>query len=266
MSNYLGHLVTDSAATITTDEGILTVPSSHLSFTKVKDALKIGDYADAITLSDAALAVNEFGEGLVYIQDGVVYYNGHAVHNSLTKRIMAMVRDGAEVTPMLRFFKRLQANPSGRAVKELYRFLECNNLPITPAGTFLAYKNVTSDYTDRHSHTFDNSIGAVCEMPRNEVMDDPNKTCSSGLHFCSIEYLKGFWGSEGHTMVVSIDPADVVSIPVDYNNSKGRCCKYTVVAEHFGKTEDTLSYSAVYEDNDIDWDDYYGDDEYTYEE
>ena len=27
---YLGHLVTSSAITITTDEGILTIPSSHV--------------------------------------------------------------------------------------------------------------------------------------------------------------------------------------------------------------------------------------------
>ena len=32
-------------------------------------------------------------------------------------------------------------------------------------------------------------------------------------------------------MAVKIDPADVVSIPTDYNNAKGRCCKYTVMSE-----------------------------------
>jgi hypothetical protein len=32
-------------------------------------------------------------------------------------------------------------------------------------------------------------------------------------------------------MVVKIHPKDVVSIPSDYNNSKGRACKYTVISE-----------------------------------
>lgn len=32
-------------------------------------------------------------------------------------------------------------------------------------------------------------------------------------------------------MVLKINPQDVVSIPTDYNNTKGRCCKYTVVGE-----------------------------------
>jgi len=32
-------------------------------------------------------------------------------------------------------------------------------------------------------------------------------------------------------VIVKIDPADVVSIPSDYNNQKGRCCKYMVIRE-----------------------------------
>jgi hypothetical protein len=240
MSNYIGHLETAFNITITTDEEILTVPFSHLNFDKVRDALKMGNYGEAVTLANATKTFNDFGEGKVYIQNGIVYWNGKELDNSLTVRIVRMVREGYDVSPMVKFLENLMSNPSGRAVKELYRFLESNNLPITPDGYFLAYKNVREDYTDKHSGTFDNSIGAVCEMPRNEVMDDPNQTCSAGLHFCSIEYLKGFWGTSGHTMVVKINPADVVSFPYDYNNSKGRCCKYKVVAEHFDDVRDTL--------------------------
>ena len=32
-------------------------------------------------------------------------------------------------------------------------------------------------------------------------------------------------------MIVKISPADVVSIPSDYNNAKGRACKYEVIGE-----------------------------------
>ena len=39
-------------------------------------------------------------------------------------------------------------------------------------------------------------------------------------------------------MIVKINPADVVSIPKDYNNTKGRACKYEVIAEY---TEDWRS-------------------------
>lgn len=245
---YKAHLITANNITIITSEETLSVPSSHMSFGQVKRALGDGDFDYAIEMADAAVAINDFGEGQVYVQDGVVFYGGHEVHNSVATRIAAMIEEGQSVTPLVNFLENLLSNPSGRAVKELYRFLECNSLPITPDGYFLAYKNVSENFTDRHSGTFDNSLGATCEMARNEVMDDPNQTCSAGLHFCSMEYLNSMWGHSGHTMVVKINPKDVVSIPVDYNNSKGRCCKYEVIAEHMDGKVDTLGDGdAVYE-------------------
>jgi hypothetical protein len=36
--------------------------------------------------------------------------------------------------------------------------------------------------------------------------------------------------SNGVLLVVEVDPADVVSIPVDYNRQKGRACKYKVLS------------------------------------
>ena len=245
-NNYLGHLITSSLVTILTDDKTITVPSDHISYSKVVSYLKAGNYAEAVTVADAATAINNFGGGKVYVKYGVVYYNHKEINNSLSRRIMQMYREDYDIDPMVKFMDNLMQNPSGRAVSELYRFLECNNLPITTDGHFLAYKNVDYCYKDKHTGTFDNSIGAVCEMPRNAVMDDPNQTCSSGLHFCSIEYLNDMWGHSGHTMVVKINPADVVSIPVDYNNSKGRCCKYTVIAEHHDREVDTLSQRSVY--------------------
>jgi hypothetical protein len=250
-NTYQGHLITASAVTIITDTETLTVPSSHIGYSNVKAALMRLDYEEALRLADATKVINTFGEGKVYVQGGVVHYNGTELHNSMTKRISRMISEGYDVQPLCSFLENLMSNSSSRAINELYRFLECNNLPITPDGYFLAYKNVSSDFKDRHSGTFDNSVGAVCEMPRNEVMDDPNQTCSAGLHFCSMEYLINVWGTKGHTMIVKINPADVVSIPVDYNNSKGRCCKYTVIAEHMNGTEDTLSDDAVYTADDM---------------
>ena len=63
------------------------------------------------------------------------------------------------------------------------------------------------------------------------VDDNQNNTCSSGLHFCSQEYLSSFGDSSSRTMILKINPRDVVSIPTDYNNSKGRACRYEVIGE-----------------------------------
>jgi hypothetical protein len=223
-----------------------TINSDFHNFDECMKHLNEGDFDAAVLASSLTQKINQYGNGLVKVVDGVVYYDGKPIHNSLTSRILMMIKQGVTVTPLVNFMNNLMKNPSGRAVQELYRFMECNKLPITPDGFLLAYKNVDDRYMDKHSGTFRNMIGDVCEMHRNQVMDDPNQTCAPGLHFCSLEYLKGFWGTSGHTMVVKINPADVVSIPVDYNNSKGRCCRYQVVAEHtYGTDRDFFDEDVV---------------------
>jgi hypothetical protein len=140
-----------------------------------------------------------------------------------------MYQDGFPIEPMVNFMENLMLNPSKRAVTELYGFLEKGNLPITPDGHFLAYKKVKQDYTDCYTGTMDNSVGQVVEMERNSVDDDQNRTCSTGLHFCSREYLNHFGGER--VMILKINPRDVVSIPNDYNDTKGRACRYEVIDE-----------------------------------
>ena len=75
-------------------------------------------------------------------------------------------------------------------------------------------------------------------MPRNQVNDDKNQTCSEGLHFCSQEYLGSFGGDR--VMILKINPKDVVSIPSDYNRSKGRACRYEIIAELGVNPEDAF--------------------------
>lgn len=242
------YITTANATTIFTNGEVHTVDDSHVNYTGILCALAEGDYDDALELLDVSKGISDYAEGQISVEDGVLYHGDDVMDNSLTKRILRMMREGFEVNPMINFLKNLMENPSGRAAQELYRFLECNRLPLTEDGYFLAYKNVRHDYTDRYSGKFDNRVGKVCRMERNKVMDDPNQTCSAGLHFCSIEYLNSMWGHGGHTMIVKIHPKDVVSIPVDYNNSKGRCCKYTVVGEHLDGEKDTLSDNVIFTD------------------
>jgi len=61
------------------------------------------------------------------------------------------------------------------------------------------------------------------------------KLDSTGLHFCSRSYLGRFGGS--NIMVLKIHPKDVVSIPTDYDDAKGRCCKYEVIGQIDDTTE-----------------------------
>lgn len=87
-----------------------------------------------------------------------------------------------------------------------------------------------------------NSPGNTVSMPRYQVDSNRYNTCSVGLHFCSREYLPAFGCGDGEKVVlVKVNPADVVSIPVDYNNAKGRTWKYEVVSEVTGLTEEEIN-------------------------
>lgn len=190
--------------------------------------------------------------GKVTVENGEVFYNNKAIHNTLTERIIDMVRQGFDIGYMVKFLENLMKNPSFRAVNELYGFLESGSIPITENGTFLAYKKIRNDWTDIHSGTFDNSIGAVCEMPRNMVDEDSSRTCSAGLHVCSYDYLAHFSRDNNDRVVIcEINPADVVSIPADYNNTKMRVCKYTVIGEVEDYKESEILNNSFISTNDM---------------
>jgi hypothetical protein len=163
------------------------------------------------------------------------------------------MRQGLPYKPLTRFVEKLMDNPSRRAVNELYAFLEHKNMPLTPDGNFLAYKGVRSDFTDWHSGQFTNKVGDVNEMPRRNVCDNANIGCSDGFHAGSLDYARQY-GNGGHLMVVEIDPADVVSVPLDCDQQKLRTSKYKVVSLFEKKLEEPMcddygDYEGCYEDN-----------------
>jgi hypothetical protein len=211
-----------------------TIDTDHPKYKQALEAVRSKDWNGFVNLVNISQQVQSYFDGTdVEIKDGSINYHGQIIHNTLTKRILSFMREGLPHEPLLNFFKNLMENPSKRAVDELYDFLEVGELPITEDGHFLAFKNVRSNYFDIHSGRFDNSVGKVCEMPRNGVDEDKERTCSYGLHFCSIKYLPHFSdGENGKTMIVKINPKDVVAIPADYENTKGRTCRYEVVAEY----------------------------------
>lgn len=217
---------------VVVDSHTHAVDPSHPNYSKIIEAVKEADFDNLADLINMTRVIEDFSQGLFEVTNGQVFYDGNPIHSALQDRMLDMIEQDFDVDPLINFIANLMENPSNQAVDQLYGFLEKNLLPLTSDGHFLAYKSVREDYKDRHTGTFNNSIGSVCEMPRNTVQDNPNVTCSNGLHFCSLDYLNGFYGAGGHVMVVKINPRDVVSIPTDYNESKGRCCRYEVVGEH----------------------------------
>lgn len=224
-----------------------TINKTHITYQKVVDAIKAKEWDVIKELINPAKVIVNYSNGNIEITDGEMFWKGQPFHNALATRMVQMLTDGFDIDPMVNFMNNLMRNPSKRAVDELYGFLENNSLPITPDGCFLAYKRVRGDYKDCHTGTMDNSVGRVVEMERNMVDDNRDNTCSAGLHFCSHSYLSSFTGER--TVIVKIDPADVVSIPSDYNNAKGRTCRYEVIGEVARDVEDNTEFTKPVQRN-----------------
>ena len=214
---------------------------THMNYAKIVDALKSKDWDVLRDLVEPKKAIINFGKGYVTIESNKVLWKGQPFNNGLADRMITMYQDGFPIDPMVHLMENLMQNPSNRSVAQFYGFVEKNNLPITEDGYILAFKKVRKDYMDIHSGTISNHIGAVIEMDRNLVDDNPDSHCSSGLHFCSESYLSNFGSANDPVMIMKINPADVVSIPTDYNGAKGRCCKYEVVAEVAGDPKDAFA-------------------------
>ena len=228
-------------------------------FAKAFEAFKSKDWDAFILAVDPSVKIKSLFAKYetVEVKNGLLYVDGDAVDNIVSERLIQMLINEVDVLPVLKFVYRLRLNPSARAVNELYTFLEHKCLPLTESGTFLAYKAVRPNYLDKHSGRFDNSVGNVLEMPRNKVDDDKLVGCSYGFHAGTLEYASDFACENDKIVLVEIDPADVVSIPVDCEFQKLRTCRYKVVEEFERPLTEPLYESRFTTENDDEVDDYW---------
>ena len=128
-----------------------------------------------------------------------------------------------EIERIKPFLKNMFMNPFINAATEIYDYCKAMDFEITEDGYFIAYKNVRADL----GSVYDNGrTKHVIGQPTKVDKFDTNRAneCSQGLHFCSRGFLSCYSGEV--TLVMKINPADVVSIPRDYNHQKGRCREY----------------------------------------
>lgn len=221
------------------DNQIFAIETDHPNYYAIREALKNRDDNGLRKALNVKEALFELSQGRLTILGDEVSYDGQPLHNAMTERLLTLIRNQYPFEYFINFINNVMLNPSKTAVDELFLFLDTNGIPITPDGHFLAYRRVRSDYYSMHANPDGkrnrNKVGDVAEMPANQVDDKRNNLCSTGLHFCSLSYLPHY-GSDSNgdkIVIVKIHPKDVRSIPSDYDNAKGRCSKYEVVAEHF---------------------------------
>lgn len=235
------YLITNDTVTILKDYQPIIIDGSHPNFEEVKTHLRNGNWDAAVELMSPVTAVSSWASGLV-ISGNTITYKGEVLDNAIVPHILELRSQGFDVTPFMNFLGRLLANPSMRSRNQMWRFISTNKITITPDGNLLFYKKVKDNYWDCHTGCSNHyTIGSVHTMDRSLVDDDPESTCSHGLHVCSYEYLKEFGGQR--TLICEVDPADVVSVPIDYKNTKVRVCKLKVLSETSNPTPSQTTYA-----------------------
>ena len=256
--NPVPYLLGKNSVTVMVNGATHTVTKEQANYAGLLDAIRNQAWETIADLLTPARAVENFGAGMIRVENGQVLYNGTVLRNGITVRILDMIAQGFDAQPLVRFLNKLMSNPSKIAVDELYDWLEGTSLPITEDGDFMAYKKVRDDYRDFYTGKVLNKPAelmtdaelaslarpmngvtvsvvdgvTVISMPRNQVDDRRDRTCSQGLHFCSLSYLPNYHGGSGRVLLVKVNPANVVSIPSDYDFAKGRAWCYAIVGEH----------------------------------
>jgi hypothetical protein len=245
-NKVIPYTISDGVLTATINRKSYSLDSTHKYYKEVVKALKAGDKDKALHLLDLREGVQFFGQGHLGLApgDGTLLWDDEELHDTLAARIVDMHVSGMNVEPFVRFMENLRLNPAKYAITETYDFLRKSNLPLTDRGTFIAYKRVNfqrdfegnknSDMlVDCHSASLSNNPGDVQWMDRARCDANRHNVCSSGLHFCSLNYLSSFSGDV--LVIVEINPGDITSIPVDYDYTKGRTCRYQVVGVWGGR-------------------------------
>lgn len=230
---------------IITREDTYTVESedNEALYKEVFARVGANDFDGAIQLIKDA--EKESGEGYEVLDeenhlvmfDGELFYYGVHLTSTIAKRIEKDAAEGTLDDRYIKFLVRLLRNPSAKSVEMLYDFMQANDIDILPDGRIKCFRGVTQlpdgSCVDYHSGKVPQYEGCFISMPRNFVEDNPEVACSHGLHCASAEYAKGY----GVLTEVAVDPADVVSVPYDYDFAKCRCCRFEILTAPAKRTE-----------------------------
>ena len=230
---------------IITREDTYTIESddNEALYKEVFARVGANDFAGAIQLiKDAEKESSEGYEVLdeenhLVMFDGELFYYGVHLTSTIAKRIEKDAAEGTLDDRYIKFLVRLLRNPSAKSVEMLYDFMQANDIDILPDGRIKCFRGVTQlpdgSCVDYHSGKVPQYEGCFISMPRNFVEDNPEVACSHGLHCASAEYAKGY----GVLTEVAVDPADVVSVPYDYDFAKCRCCRFEILTAPVKRTK-----------------------------
>lgn len=221
-----------------------TVEQSHARFGDILQAIKDNDESRALSIlsNKGATFSPAFSQHAYQDTAQGVLIDGELLPEVLSEHCRRMVKMGLDLDSMIKFWHNIKNNAQS-VVGGLFDFLAYKNLPITEDGCFLAYKGLQSNYWSIKGNTktivesglvnsqgqIFNGIGEKIRVARRCVDDNRNNHCGEGVHVGSLDYANG-WGQR--TVVVKVNPADVVTVPNDCSGQKMRCLGYEVISDY----------------------------------
>lgn len=179
----------------------------------------------AAALPDAEVIVAESGAVTVKTEAGVVE-NLQEIENKLA---------GASPDAIREFVRKSALQTRKHSADELRTFIKRGDLPVADDGSIICYKilDKTSEpgrWLDCHSKKIPQGLGSVVEMPLEEINENRRQECGTGLHVCTVGYVRGFFYRNRTVTLVKVQPYDVVAVP-EYESTKMRALAYHIVAE-----------------------------------
>lgn len=221
-----------SAVTLGTDDPVYSKIEALLKENSAKNEEIIQNLTNLNKcIIEGNFKIKQDGDKVIFSIDGSTSFDASedVVENHKFLRLVKIAQDMGivddDIKSITPFLKKVADN-AFLDPEDLYKYLKHGDFKITEEGNILAYKNVGKDLKSIYDNTTEHHIGEYTTVTLYDT--DRSHTCSNGLHFATKGYLPHYGGPV--TIVVEVDPRDIVSIPYDYDNMKGRCRRYKTIA------------------------------------
>lgn len=257
-----------SVVTAYIDGEMFSITDERPQFDAILNKLRAGDESVIGDFDAANFASKAFHKvtDRVNIKNGVIFLDDESVDNGMAQVIMDYLAEGNDnALPLVKFMERLSENPSHRSREQFWRFVDRNGIHIDDDGYAILYKGVNQTDVpgvyqsvssgrafvngNEQNGRIRSAPGDVVTMPRREISDDPTVACHAGLHCGDRTYAQSF---AQVLITVRVDPAHVVSVPVDSADRKVRVERYEIM-DVVTKQVDTVRWSKD-DDYDEDYD------------
>jgi hypothetical protein len=237
------HVFSNNSISCVVDGKPYVINSSDSRFQKIKAAVISGKINLLRDLVNQIAKLERITAGQISVEDGIVKYRGKRIHNEVCRRILQNLNEGLPIMPLLRFLNKLMLNKFPSAIEEAYAFIERHQVPITEDGDLIFWKGVNDDNTDCFTGKVHNLPGKTIKMDLSKIHDGNRQDCASGAFHCSsYNFAKNYAGG-GKVVMIKVNPAAIVSVPINEGCNKLRAYRYKVLGEcnDEGKTKNFVS-------------------------